>query len=163
MRVLFLDVDGVINKQSDFTPETGTYALNRGMCDMLADWLEKNDVSVVLSSTWRKHDDHVLYLREFAPRITNRFLDDYRTPDLWHELPEDAYRGFIRQYLGRGQEIKIWIERQAFRIDQYFILDDDGDFSPEQRKSFVQTSYHTGLCKKHIKRLDKLIDNVFHS
>lgn len=143
-RVLFLDVDGVLN-----CPETwarkdgqrGTFRICPDRVKLLATMLDATSAMVVLSSTWRKFDDHVAYLKKRASVVTCRLHDDWRTIEEDFKPPID-FRPM------RGREIKEWLSRHP-EVTEYAIVDDDSDMLPEQSKRFVQTSFREGLTDRH--------------
>lgn len=132
MKVLFLDIDGVLNSARSCVANHGyphsfdqnqitmfdhiAVGLIRGLC-------VKGDVSVVVSSAWR-----VLHHWE----AIGKGLD----------LPTI---GATPQLLGeRGGEIAEWLKDHP-EVTQYAIVDDDDDMLPEQRPFFVKTNGMDGL------------------
>jgi HAD domain in Swiss Army Knife RNA repair proteins len=139
-RVLFLDIDGVLNSlrtcvglggyPNDFSVESmalvdhAALGLVRGLC--LA-----GDVAVVLSSSWR-------ILHGFASVAAGLDLPVVdRTPSL------DG---------SRGSEIADWLARHP-GVERYAIVDDDADVLPEQLPFFVQTNGFDGLCWRDFEKL----------
>lgn len=132
MRVLFLDIDGVLNSHRtvvafngyphDVSPaglaqfDMAAVALLRGLC-------KAGGVQVVLSSTWRLDPKW----KTFGPALGLPIID--RTPSL----------------LGpRGKEIAAWLEAHP-EVERFAIVDDDSDMLPEQRPFFVKTQHEDGL------------------
>jgi len=143
MKVLFLDIDGVLNSTRsciankgyphDFSPEgmpmfdSIAVSLIRGLC-------ARGGVSVVVSSAWRitHHWDAIGRALELPT------MD--RTPSL----------------LGvRGDEIAHWLEAHP-EVTQYAIVDDDADMLPEQFPFFVKTDGHEGLSYANFAQLCSL-------
>lgn len=130
MRVLFLDVDGVLNsiKTKVATGGYPTELTHREQFDWMAIRLlqrlcNSSGVQVVLSSAWRLHYDY----KDVAKAFDLPIID--RTPSL----------------LGcRGNEIKHWLDNHV-ECTHYAILDDDPDMLPEQKTQFVQTSAYEGM------------------
>lgn len=140
MKVLFLDIDGVLNSERtrvafkglphDLTPEHlamfDPVGLNmiRGLC-------ARGDVSVVVSSAWRiTHDWDAIGRALGLPTMG-------RTPSL----------------LGcRGDEIAAWL-REHPEVDTWAILDDSDDMLPEQRPFFVRTDLYDGIRWRDFERL----------
>lgn len=130
LRVLFLDIDGVLNSVRS--------ALAYGKFPMYAkdqefDWVavkmvqrlcEELELSVVLSSTWRFHEDWL----ELKDSLSLPIVD--RTPRLSKM---------------RGDEIKAWLNSNEGKVDKYVILDDDLDMLPEQLPNFVHVDGRMGL------------------
>lgn len=139
-RVIFLDVDGVLNNES--TREQigslgGAYAkctgIDKRLLKLFLDWLKGKPIELVLSSTWRIHSGHKRALRQAG-------LD-------W--IGETPNRGY------RGREVEEWLRDNP--ADAYAILDDIQQFFPYQHKHFVQTSYIHGLRAKNLKKVESIL------
>jgi len=146
MRVLFLDVDGVLNSRDDFDPDKAWPPLNQAALSRLRHVVKKSGCYVVLSSTWRKRQEHVDLLKAAGGFPSPH--DDWRTI----EQPFIVTNGIIRGVAMRGNEIAEWLSRHP-EVERYAIVDDDGDMLPEQLPFFVQTSFETGLTDAHAERL----------
>jgi len=126
MKILFLDVDGVLNSYKT----GGMYALKKNCLRRLQKIVEETGCEIVLSSTWRKD--------EYALRRLKRVL---------------AYRGVkikdTTPNLGgiRGGEINWWFEMNNLKpiTFRYAIVDDDSDMLDEQLPHFFQTDPEYGL------------------
>ena len=57
MKLLFLDIDGVLNGTVTTERWNGLIGLDRRLVSMFLEWLSGKDVRIVLSSTWRLYDD----------------------------------------------------------------------------------------------------------
>lgn len=139
MRILFLDIDGVLNSHRTILT-TGNcahphnYEQRREMFDwtaikMLQGLCRAGDIKVVLSSSWRCGMDRAA-LDKFAAFLGLPIID--LTPNAW------------QPHQRRGHEIKAWLDNHA-EATHYAIVDDDCDMLPEQRPYFVQTYYEDGL------------------
>lgn len=138
MKVLFLDIDGVLNNErtKEKFPEglfKGCHALDGRLTRLYLNWLKDKDISVVLSSTWRLHD----YLMEVLSAGGIHWLDV--TPNMGH----------------RGMEVATWLAYSD--ATEYAILDDTQDFHSFQHAHFVQTSFIHGLRLKNLKRVEKIL------
>lgn len=140
MRVLFLDIDGVLN--SDHTTErisglgifTGFTGLDTTLLDRYLKWIDGKPYYVVLSSSWRQHDVLHDYLRAFGVTFEDK-------------TPRFSYR---------GDEVTAWLREHPETI-AYAILDDTDEFDPEHYDNFVQTNPITGVTDLDLKRVDKLL------
>ena len=134
MKVLFLDIDGVLNSDtfylnrpkevkhlpyplSEFEPAC-VARLNRILAETKA--------HLVVSSSWR-HD-------AFIDRVLDRAGIK---PKMWDITPYGMGRP-------RGYEIKKFLHEHP-DIENYVILDDVANMLPEQQSHFVQTKYYYGL------------------
>ena len=136
MKVVFLDIDGVLNSQrvciatggiSHTTRGGGlehldpiAIALIRGICRAAG-------AEIVLSSTWRKHADWKDYGTDMDLPITDR--------------TSQSSTG------NRGEEIAEWLRAHP-ETERYAIIDDDSDMLPEQLPYFVHTSGMEGFIWK---------------
>jgi len=125
MKVIFLDVDGVLNSSQDgFTIKLGT---NKHL-ELLKQIVDKTDAKIVLSSSWRINNKTKSF-------IENK-LNDYGM-SIISSIPD----------LGssRGEEIKSWLRETIDFIDSFVILDDDSDMDEYTRARLVQTNRDMGL------------------
>ena len=140
MKVLFLDIDGVLNSARSCIANHGyphgfepdqlamfdhiAVGLIRGLC-------AKGGVSVVVSSAWR-----ILHHWDAIGRGLDLPTMD-STPRLVGE---------------RGKEIAAWLAAHP-EVTQYAIVDDDDDMLPEQRPFFVRTNGMDGLMYADFEKL----------
>jgi hypothetical protein len=115
MKVLFLDVDGVLNAFGQTKQRfNGCY----GICPVLASRLEdtviKCNCKIVLSSTWRKYAHTRKHVFDCLPRVADRIIGV--TPVL----------GADNTSTRRGEEISEWL-RHNKNCDRFVIVDDEGD------------------------------------
>ena len=142
MRVLFLDIDGVLNSHRTVVALNGyphdvspgglaqfdmvAVALLRGLC-------KAGGVQIVLSSTWRLDREWA----KIGPALGLPIID--RTPSM----------------LGpRGNEIACWLDDKP--VERYAILDDDSDMLPEQMPYFVKTMHEDGMTWQPFVKLCEL-------
>lgn len=142
MKILFLDIDGVLNCDSTkerIGPDGGIFAsfigIDKRLLKLFQDWRADKPIEVVLSSTWRTDDRLMKVLADHG--LT--WLDI--TPNMGH----------------RGREIDVWLTRHA-PADEYAILDDIQQFYKHQLSRFVQTSYVHGIRPKNLKKLEGILN-----
>lgn len=142
MRIIFLDVDGVLNSQlfaNKMFDEEGVCIFSEDILDKRAIACLKQIVSVtgatiVLSSSWRKipkaRANLVQQLAEYGLSIHS----------------DTPYTG-----KERGDDISAWFKHHKdISVESYVILDDDSDMK-EHLPHLVQTNfYDRGLEKKHV-------------
>jgi len=125
MKVIFLDIDGVLNKQSDYEVyTTSDFRLNLKLLENLLQVVEETGAKLVLSSTWR-------LLRDGPKFLNERGLDFIGSTDNLGKC--------------RGDEIHRWLDSHT--VDRYVIVDDSSDMLNDQLENFVQTDFLTGLNK----------------
>lgn len=125
MKVLFLDIDGVVNCEGTFHKDPNQhYVLDPYMAFLVGKIQLDTDCKVVLSSSWKHHQESV-------ENIHRRVVDIYDiTPDVGNV---------------RGDEIKAWLDSSKYEVEKYAIVDDNSDMLPEQLPNFFKTDWKTGL------------------
>jgi hypothetical protein len=128
VKVIFLDVDGVLNSMES----TLLYKTMNRLCPvrvgMVKRLCEEAGAEIVVSSSWR------------APSLES-------TKGVLAEAGAKSLGPFIigqtpRMVGKRGHEIAAWLKDNP--VDAYVILDDDSDMLPGQ--AFVHTSMARGFC-----------------
>lgn len=131
MRVIFLDIDGVLNSVSSFIYNnrlnllglTKTFSYE-SMCPIACSNLqyvleECPDTKLVISSTWRKYNT----LEELKDKFQKNLISSDRVIGVT-PVDQDGYRGTeIQSYLDCNPEVTTFV-----------ILDDDQDMKPYMNK-----------------------------
>lgn len=152
MKLLFLDVDGVLNSTEFFLrrqspPAVASDQIDARAVTCLEIILRLTNCNVVLSSMWR----HKV--------ILNDFVNALGMPEVFRErfigvTPLAAYltspSGLITRCESRHQEISAWLTRVP--CERYCILDDQSDFGPLQSR-LVQTDPRYGLREAEAERV----------
>ena len=152
-RVIFLDIDGVLNS-SDFDDHCrGTYLIDPATEDLLdAEAImtlryiaDKTDAEVVMSSSWREYPE--------AKWKAIMQLDFYgvQVVDSTPILPGS------KQWDYRNQEIKAWLSEHP-DVTDYLILDDIPMTYVEQAKRQVLTTMQRGLLREHADKAIKILN-----
>ena len=102
MKVLFLDIDGVVNNERTKANFEGLIAIDPTMAALVQRIVQNTGCEIVLSSSWRLFQN----IRNEVERKICKFSDI--TPIL---------------HAPRGYEIKVWLTLHP-EIDHYAILDD---------------------------------------
>lgn len=135
MKVIFLDVDGVLNTTS-LLYHYGFDYIDDDMVVLLAGVVHKTGAEIVLSSTWRLQRESRMLVAEALKRHGLSVLD--RTPKI-----EDAFR---------SEEISRWLEDNP-GVDRYAIVDDNRDAGRGLEGNFFMTDMETGLDERTAKRI----------
>ena len=153
MRVIFLDIDGVLNNRSCFM--NGNISMPVSSVDENPGWdhssvnalrwlVGESVAHIVLTSTWRfSMRDLVLWWALF---------------EQWHNWPNVPIVGFTGEHFtgNRGSEIREWLDERPF-VTSHVILDDDNDFAPEQ--PLIRTSFEEGLTIQHCIQALEILEN----
>lgn len=127
MKVIFLDIDGVLNLCYEGRDQYGSF-FHPHLVDNLRKIIEETGANIVISSTWRLSG--LVIMKEMWEKrglpgevigITPNFMSHYKTT------------------LCRGKEIDAYLEKCP-EIEKYVILDDDSDMESHQMNNFVMTS-----------------------
>ena len=156
MKIIFLDIDGVLNDR--YTEETfeGFVFVSDEKILLLKEIVEATDAQIVLTSTWRKgwfYKDHdstyngeEVWLFEALQEKLNEYgieLLDY-TEQLGH----------------RGEEISKWLKtHKGDEVEAYIVLDDMDESELHQHSAhFIQTDFEEGLTEAHVEQALRLLD-----
>ena len=117
MKIIFCDVDGVLNE--DTTPtrtKSRVIFIDQEKLDRLKRIVDATGARIVLSSTWRydrndpKYNGDFLELQEAFHNVGLKFYD---------YTPVDAIG------IRRGMEIRAWLGLHRGEVDQFIILGDE--------------------------------------
>jgi hypothetical protein len=164
MKVLFLDIDGVLNSQNWFGWRA-YYIKNNGGAEFDMDKnltedkymlyklsmldpraianlnriIDETGCKVVLSSSWR-----CLWNPKENDNIVNALKLRGFKYDFYGVTPRIPQKDFGQE---RGIEIQAWIDKELEKneIESYLILDDDNDMLPEQMGNFILINGQYGL------------------
>lgn len=162
MKVLFLDIDGVLCTPKSFAwpvkpfdPNTQFYIRGREGWDRLdPECIERlnrmtseSGAVIVISSTWRlpchtDEDFEVLIKYLHSEGVQAHIID---------KTPTHQTFSRIRGKFGRGAEIKEWLETTGvdMGVDGFVIIDDNEDMG-DVIDHLVLTSHKTGIVEKNI-------------
>ena len=184
MKVIFLDIDGVMNTQKHAIELLELH--RKGLCtdEDLHNWdlpykdtlnalsyiISKTQAKIVLSSTWRIMPTKVKQLNEcFEPygfqiydKICNRVdLIDLERIGL-NCTPHSVYKYKNKEKYttDRGAEIALWLYEHP-EVERFVILDDDiVDIAPYYTKEHIQTDfYEDGLDFFCANKAIKILNN----
>jgi len=134
LKVIFLDIDGVLNVASKKRDAYGQIFVPR-FCDNLRFVIEQTGAKIVLSSTWRMRGiDFIREMWDFR-KLPGEIIDVTTTCS---QLVAAEKFEFYDQ-VERGHEIQEWIDEHP-EITNYVIFDDDNDMLQSQKNNFVRTA-----------------------
>lgn len=167
MRVIFLDIDGVVctmRSHLAFGDKGGLMqAWDVTCCQMIRRLCSKNGFRIVISSSWRNSPDRLklldyylaLYgLIDHCYKYPNMITGSKRTKvDQEWKTPRFSYvKGKTR-----GLEIQDWLKRHP-NVKEYLILDDDSDFLHKQKPFHIKTDTDEGFSSKNFRDCYAIID-----
>lgn len=146
MKVIFLDVDGVLNYMGSKSYYADVYFVEKEKLRLLAELVNATDAEIVLSSTWRRG------FRDLCEGTESFDADLYQAlEDALEEFDLHIYDCTGPSLATRGEEIEAWIQKKGESTESFVILDDMGaEQFGVHADCLVQTDYRTGLEKEHV-------------
>lgn len=156
MKIIFLDIDGVLNSDSilsEYIPEIDGeyYPYQPHLVENLNSILKRTDARIVVSSTWR--------LGESVERL--QYLLTHMGVKGEVVGKTDSYSD---KFVVRGNEILKWIQDNQnllgchhYDFYDYVIIDDDSDMLYSQRNNFVHIQDEEGLTKEYAEQAIEIL------
>ena len=151
MKVIFLDVDGVLNSEDDLMVYREKNNINHCILyaevedrplKLLKEIVDKTSAKIVISSSWRigceRNGNKSIFGNKLFTKLQSK-LNEYNISiyDITPSITEKQ----------RGDEIKAWLDKNE--AEQFIILDDDCDMSEfSNTEHFIQTTYKHGLTEE---------------
>ena len=137
MKIIFLDIDGVLNTGGADTLYPWVDELNHKNWHKSAvkrlDWLcKKTGAVVVISSSWRKFSQDLEWWNSEFYQAGARHISVI-------DCTGSSHNGF------RGREIVSYLHATLPVVERYVCIDDDSDFYPEQPR--VRTKCNLGFTQ----------------
>lgn len=158
MKVIFLDFDGVIT-----IPET-KWHISLEHIKRIKKICDETGAKLVISSSWQRYAGTKNETRE--ERVENWLngilMKGYRgvIKKFFKDYTYDMSGRFYGEYGNvRGSDIKSWLKRNP-NVDNYVIIDDEGDILDEQLFNFVQTDWVFGIQDREVKLAIDVLNNV---
>lgn len=138
MKVIFLDIDGVLNSEKFFMEKArDIIALDKSKINLLKKIVDVTNAKIVLSSTWRmlpsNHPDYKALMSFFEEEGLS----------VYDKTPSGSN--------GRGSEIQQWLNNHP-EVTDFVILDDDSYDMGDLVKYLVQPTWSGdgGLQISHV-------------
>ena len=151
MKVIFLDVDGVLNSEDDLMVYREKNNINHCILyaevedrplKLLKEIVDKTSAKIVVSSSWRigceRSGQESIFGNSLFMKLQTR-LKEYGM-DIYDITPSITK-------LQRGDEIKAWMSENP--VENFIILDDDTDMGEYlNTEHFINTTYKHGLTEE---------------
>ena len=154
IKILFLDVDGVLNtidsKGRLICKNGDLYELNinNNRIKLLKKIIDDTNCKIVLTSTWRT--------KYIACNKLEKKLK-YKNIEIFDYTP------ILGEKSMRGEEIKSWLyqykQKMNIHLIKYAILDDDDMFLDEQLNFFIKTDPFIGLTNENVENIIKILNS----
>lgn len=141
MKIIFLDIDGVLNTEFEDKDEYG-FLFNQKCVDNLKLIIDQTESEIVISSTWRMSG--------------LKFICD-----MWKDrgLPGRVIDTTTRKTDNhRGEEIDQWV--QCFHPTSYVILDDNSDILTKQVPHYIYIDGLDGLSLDDANRAIRILNEL---
>ena len=150
-KVLFLDIDGVLNTKYWYTQMDKTtpkdqygYAFDPNAVANLKKIIDETGADIVISSSWKSFG-----ISELEDMWQDRGLPGKLigiTPNtVSDEMLLNADLDNMELFSIRGTEIKEWLTKHGKHVSHYAIIDDMDNMLTEQRLHFVKTDPEIGI------------------
>lgn len=168
MKVIFLDIDGVLNNEKhahEMLEKVKSGEISEDLCDSRWDLpyegtllplqkiIQETGAIIVLSSTWRLSRKRINQLNEIFKEY-NFQISDTTEDGVWIDWlvemgfdPSKCYHKYANKYdeeytTDRGAEIMLWLRNHS-NVESFVILDDDiADIKPYYTEEHVQTDFY---------------------
>lgn len=141
MKVIFLDVDGVLNSRQD---GNSINLRTDSHLRLLREIVKATDAKIVLSSSWRVGPSKAI--RNLNNRLAEYGLEIMDSTPL---LPGSSCR---------GGEICQWLSDNGQSVENFVILDDDADMLEFTDTNLVQTDSELGLQEKDVAKCIEILN-----
>lgn len=154
-KVIFLDIDGVLNTKWWYTQmdrntpkDKYGYAFNPNAVANLKKILDETGADIVISSSWKSFGFSELEEMWQDRGLPGKLIGI--TPNsVSDEMLLNADLDHMELFSIRGMEIKKWLTKHGKRVSHYVIIDDMDNMLPEQQPHFVHTDPEIGISKEN--------------
>lgn len=165
MKIIFLDIDGVLNVYgSPYCGDRDEFGdlFHKNFEENLKQIVEKTNCKIVISSSWRMSGLSEMQRMWNHRNLAGEIIDV--TPDCT-QLVDEGMSEFYDE-VERGHEIQYWLDTNKW--DSYCIIDDDNDMLSSQKNNFVRTANNNehidhvegyGLTKECAERVIKILNS----
>ena len=154
MKILFLDIDGVLNsreydRRRDWNEQSN---IDKTRLPLLKRIIESTGAKIVLISSWRSHWNSDGALCDEAGRYMNDLFAEYGL-SVYDKTP--CLAGARRK-----DEVAAWLSAHAGEVERFVILDDCAFGWEELSDSYIHTNPHfgMGLEEEHVAEAIKLLN-----
>lgn len=138
MKVIFLDIDGVLNCETTTERVDGLFFVEDRKLELLKRIIDSTGAKCVLSSTWRSGWNGNNSFNPMCPEVKALF-------DKCKEFEIEIIDKTGKEGFNRGEQINAWLTVRD-DVEEFIILDDDCDMHPLMDK-LVKTTWKHGLTE----------------
>lgn len=159
VKIIFLDIDGVLNCASEYgtavfklPDHVGHYFHVPELIERFNKIIAATDAKIVVSSTWRRGE-------------TLETMSGILKALGVHGECVGLTPVFDTNYSVRGNEILAWIKQNVstpyYNYQNYVIIDDDSDMLYWQKDNFVNTNGVVGLTDKDCMKAISILNTIY--
>ena len=156
MKIIFLDVDGVLNTKSTKARGNGYIGIDNAKLPFLKEIVDGTGAEIVLVSTWKEHWEKFLERKHLQDAFANQLDRKLNSVGLKVlDKTEDKRDGV---WYSRGEGILDYLAYH--KVSSFVILDDlQFDYDGcELIENFVQTNEKDGLTPEHVKKAIEILN-----
>ena len=162
MKVIFLDIDGVLNtgrltmhisqdwKKIDREDEFGQF-FDSDAIYFLSHIINETGAEIVISSTWKYNGLDSLVSMWKGRKLPGNVIDTTPNIRAKNNLP-------FKERAERGNEIRAYLDIHP-EVESYVIIDDDDDMLEYQMPFFVQTNPLYGITDREAESAIRVLNN----
>ena len=180
MKVIFLDIDGVLNTERWVVHSIknelpvhdkfdGQHTFDENCLYWLNKIIDETDAKIVISSSWRNDGLGALrklWRRRYTLSGGNFYKHNDKIADVTFSLTTSKYleqKTLMKQLSEddrwiRGNQIDIYLKTHP-EVEKYVIFDDDPDMLDYQLPYFIRTSDYDGIKEEHYKKAIEILNN----
>lgn len=162
MKVIFLDIDGVLNPTHYNNALYKMWKASNGQIKSHDEFgqlffpqnvqalkyiIDNTEAKIMISSTWRM--EGLSKLKQMWVKRSFPGMIEGHTPVGYERL------------VNRGEEIQYMIDNYLEGMTSYVIIDDDDDMLDTQKKKFVQTNSFVGLTMADADKAIEILNNPY--
>lgn len=149
--VIFLDIDGVLNRTVDATH----IRVDADLVERLRRLVEDTNAFIVLSTFWRHFQEYITYILSRHGIPAEAVIG--RTPGISHAFSLSSSSADAANYANRAAEIRAWLDEHP-NVTRFVIIDDRSSASNDSlAEHFVQTEVSKGLTDLDVERCRELL------
>lgn len=157
-RIIFLDIDGVLNTGRWFfetngkVGEDGFYTFDPVAVENLRKIISETGADIVISSSWKCYGKDSMLEMWSKRNMPGKVIDV--TPDYYSDemLPNVSSDSLDIAKL-KGFEIAEWLSLHEKSVSQYVIIDDDDCVLPAQREHLILTNSDLGITDRIARKI----------
>ncbi len=151
MKIVFLDIDGVLNSEKYVCKANGVgVVIDPKRMFLLKQIIDSTGAKIVLSTSWREHWDKSSEKCDASGKQIN---------DIFSKFDLQIFDKTPKINSGREQEIKSWLDEHP-RVQNFIVLDDKFLSADFLKGHFIKTSnYYDGLDETDVKKAIDILNN----